>query len=419
MTTGSNSAAATVAATMRSAPLDGLRVIEAGTFVAVPSGAMTLAMLGADVIRIDPVGGGSDQHRAPLGPDGTSLYWAGLNKGKRSVVIDVRTAQGREIALALATAPGRDAGILLTNAVGGGWSDEISLRQRRPDMVTAQLNGHRDGSSAVDYTINHEVGFAAVTGSDPGGGPTMHVLPAWDLLAGLHLSTAILAAERRRSRTGRGEHIVLSLADVALWATDALGYFAEVQKNGNSRERTGRFVYGTFGTPFPTRDGGEALIVALTPRQWSDLVELTGTADAVVALAESTGEDFRDEHARFRRRDALHAIVAPWFSSRTTDETMEALATTRLLAGRLGTFESALSGPLVVGNPMFDEVTHERLGALLASGGPTFFTEASMRPVPVAPVLGADTETVLADVLSLSTQEIGRLHDVGTVGVRR
>lgn len=401
------------------APLEGLRVVEAGTFVAVPSGAMTLAMLGAEVIRIDPIGGGSDHDRAPLDPTGASLYWAGLNKGKRSIAIDLRSDEGRELALALATAPGPDAGIFVTNAVGGGWGDDAELRRRRPDMITAQLNGNRDGSSAVDYTVNHEVGFAAVTGADPDGGPTMHVLPAWDLLAGTHLATAILAAERRRSRTGRGERIVLSLADVALWATDALGYLSEVQRTGAGRERTGRFVYGTFGTPFSTADGGEVMIVALTPRQWSDLVELTGSGDAVAALAASTGEDFRDEHARYRQRHALRALVAPWFAARSTDDAMDALAGTRLLAGRLGTFASTLRGPLVTGNPMFTEVTHARIGTLLASGNPAFFAEAAGRPKPVAPVLGADTERVLVDVLALSAQEIGRLHDAGIVGGAR
>lgn len=393
------------------APLVGMRVVEAGTFVAVPSGAMTLAMLGADVIRIDPVGGGSDQHRAPLAPDGTSLYWAGLNKGKRSIVVDVRKVEGRELALAIATAPGPDAGVFLTNAVGGGWGDDATLRARRPDMITAQLNGHRDGTSAVDYTVNHEIGFAAVTGADTGGCPTMHVLPAWDLMAGLHLATAILAAERRRIRTGRGERIVLSLADVAVWATDALGYLSEVQINGHGRERTGRFVYGTFGTPFSTIDGGEVMIVALSPRQWSDLVELSDAGDAVAALAETTGEDFRDEHARYRHRDALRDVIAPWFAKRTTDDAMVALGATRLLAGRLGTFEDAARGPLVKGNPMFTEVTHARLGELRSSGNPAFFSQAAARPTPVAPVLGADTEAILADVLALSPTEIGRLHD--------
>lgn len=401
--------------TSEDSPLEGLRVVEAGTFVAVPSGGMTLAMLGAEVIRIDPIGGGSDRNRAPLAPGGTSLYWAGLNKGKRSVALDVRSPAGRELAVAIATASGPDAGIVLTNAIGG-WSDEETLRSHRPDLIMARLLGRSDGTSAVDYTINHELGFPAVTGADPDGPPTMHVLPAWDLLAGLHLSTAILAAERRRSRTGQGDRILVSLADVALWASDALGFLAEVQLTGRGRERTGNFVHGTFGTPFPTADGGEVMIVALTPRQWDDLVETTGTGDPIAELATRTGDDLRDEHARFRHRVAIRDLMAPWFAARTADEVLARVAGTRLLAGALGSFERTATGPLVRENPLFERVEHVRLGPLLASGGPAFFGHAAHRPVPVAPVLGADTEAVLADVLGLPPRDIGRLRDDGIIG---
>ena len=95
--------------------LDGLRVIESSAFVAAPIGGMTLAQLGADVVRIDPIGGGIDIGRWPLAPGGHSLYWTGLNKGKRSVEIDLRSAEGRELAAALVTAGGDEGGIFLTN----------------------------------------------------------------------------------------------------------------------------------------------------------------------------------------------------------------------------------------------------------------------------------------------------------------
>ncbi|MGE4219278.1 MAG: CoA transferase, partial [Alphaproteobacteria bacterium] len=85
--------------------IEGMRVVEASAFIAAPFGGMTLAQMGADVIRIDPIGGGLDINRWPVTRDGASLYWAGLNKGKRSVTIDLRSAEGRELAQALATAP--------------------------------------------------------------------------------------------------------------------------------------------------------------------------------------------------------------------------------------------------------------------------------------------------------------------------
>src|SRR5689334_1743419 len=115
--------------------LAGLRVIEGSAFVAAPSGGMTLAQLGADVIRFDQIGGGIDYQRWPLTADGASLYWAGLNKGKRSLAIDLRSARGRELLTELITAPGPDNGVFLTNFPAAGWMAYEQLRSRRADLI--------------------------------------------------------------------------------------------------------------------------------------------------------------------------------------------------------------------------------------------------------------------------------------------
>jgi 2-methylfumaryl-CoA isomerase len=115
--------------------LAGLRVIEVSSFVAAPLGGMTLAQLGADVIRVDPVGGAADQTRWPRTAEGASLYWAAMNKGKRSVTIDFRSPRGQELIAGLITAPGADRGILLTNAVGRRFLEHETLRRRRPDLT--------------------------------------------------------------------------------------------------------------------------------------------------------------------------------------------------------------------------------------------------------------------------------------------
>src|SRR5438309_7387829 len=109
--------------------LVGLRAVELSAFVAAPLAGATLASLGAEVVRIDPPGGGIDAGRWPL-HDGRSLYWAGLNQGKRSVNIDTRTEQGQELACRLVA----EAGMVLTNLPTAGWSSYERLRQRRPDL---------------------------------------------------------------------------------------------------------------------------------------------------------------------------------------------------------------------------------------------------------------------------------------------
>ena len=157
--------------------LQDLRIVEISAFVAAPLGGMTMAQLGAEVIRIDPIGGGIDYRRWPVTKDGASLYWAGLNKGKRSVALALDKPEGREIARALVSAPGPGAGILLTNLPPLRGLDFASLKAARADAIMLRLVGNRDGSAAVDYTVNAASGFPLVTGEGGGGRSTMCCRP--------------------------------------------------------------------------------------------------------------------------------------------------------------------------------------------------------------------------------------------------
>ena len=132
------------------APLRGLQVVEGSAFVAAPLGGMTLAQMGADVIRIDTIGGGLDYRRWPVNQAGNSFFWAGLNKGKRSVVVDMRSPEGREVVQALVAAPGEERGVFLSNFPAKGWLGDDVLRARRSDLVYVNIIGNPDGSTAVD-----------------------------------------------------------------------------------------------------------------------------------------------------------------------------------------------------------------------------------------------------------------------------
>src|SRR6478735_4500955 len=166
---------------------------------------MTLAQLG----------GGIDFHRWPETPDGHSLFWTGMNKGKRSLAVDVRKPEGQEIVTALITAPGPDNGVFLSNFPARGWLSDATLRARREDLIYVNILGNPDGGTAVDYTVNPASGFAYATGPMGGSLPTNHVLPAWDIATGLTAAVGLLAAERHRTRTGEGQLVTASLADVA------------------------------------------------------------------------------------------------------------------------------------------------------------------------------------------------------------
>jgi 2-methylfumaryl-CoA isomerase len=129
--------------------LSGLRIVEGSAFVAAPSGGMTLAQLGADVIRFDQIGGGIDYRRWPVTEAGDSLYWHSLNKGKRSIAVDFRKPEGRELLTALICAQGSDAGLFLSNFPARGWLGYEALQASREDLIYLNLTGDRHEGSAL------------------------------------------------------------------------------------------------------------------------------------------------------------------------------------------------------------------------------------------------------------------------------
>ena len=251
----------------------GIRVVEGSAFVAAPLCGMTLAQLGADVIRFDQIGGGLDYRRWPLAADGQSLFWAGLNKGKRSVQIDLQSREGRELATALITAPGEHSGLFLTNFPARGWLAYEALAKRRKDLVMVALTGNPDGTSEVDYTVNPATGFPWATGPRNLAEPLNSVLPAWDIALGTLATVGLLAAERHRRLTGHGQLVGLSLSDVAFAMVGNLGRIAEAQLGGHDQPKDGNYLYGAFGHDFETREGRRVMVVALTARQWVALKE--------------------------------------------------------------------------------------------------------------------------------------------------
>lgn len=392
-------------------PLEGLRVVECATYVAGPSGGMALAQLGAEVIRVDPIGGATDYRRWPLAPNGGSLYWTSLNKGKRSVAVDLRSPAGRELVTALVVAPGPDGGVLLDNNVRRSWLTWPVLSQRRPDLVHVHVQGHRDGRPAVDYTVNAAVGVPQMTGSQAGGEPVNHVLPAWDLLTGSTAAVGLLAALRRRDRTGEGGLVEVALADVALAGVASLGWFAEAQLSGQDRPRHGNHVYGSFGVDFTTADGRRVMVVALTESQWRALCEVTGTGAVFEALQTALGVDLQDEESRYHHRETVAAILRGWFTARDLATVSAELEAARVLWGPYRSMTdvvrdheaSPASSPL-------SGLQQPGVGRVLGMGSPLRLGNATL-PATAAPVLGADTDRVLAEVLGLSAAEIGRLHD--------
>ena len=362
-------------------PLDGLRVIEGSAFVAAPSGGMTLAQLGADIIRFDQIGGGIDYRRWPLTADGESIYWAGLNKGKRSIAVDLRSDRAKELLTALIA----DAGTFLTNFPARGWMGHEALAAHRNDLVMLAVTGNRDGSTALDYTVNCAVGYPTATGPVDGTAPINHV-PAWDLIC-VTAALGILAADRHQ-RTGEGSSMSLALSDVALVAVSVGPRRRSRPSAPNEPVRND--LYGATAH-LRDRDGVMIYAVGISPKQWSGLLEATNATAAVAAIEAERSVDFRDEGARFAHRDAITAAVAPWIAAHTIDEVASRFDALGVCWGRYQSFRELVDQDprCSTESELFRDVDQPNIGTYL-----TRFTGAlagRFRSSRRAPALGEHT----------------------------
>lgn len=401
--------------------LSGLRVIEGSAFIAAPSAGMTLAQLGAEVIRFDPLGGGLDYRRWPVTEQGDSLYWAGLNKGKKSFAVDIRNPRGRELLSQLICAPGENPennGIFLTNFPTSGWMSYETLKAQRGDLIMVNIKGNRDGTSEVDYTVNPATGFPNLTGPVGEGAPVNHVLPAWDIATGLAAVNGILAADRHRRLTGEGQIISLALTDMAFATLGNLGFIGEAQINGAHRTATGNNLYGAFGRDFETKDGRRVMIVAITGRQWPALVETAGIASGVAEIEARRGLDMKREGDRYLATDDIAALLAPWCAEQDLAQLSATLTAGGVSWGPYQSVQQAVADDwrCSTDNPMFQEVEQPGIGTYLTPGSPLDFGAAPRETVRPAPALGQHTDQILAEILGLSDGEIAKLHDDNIVG---
>ncbi|MGB3378062.1 MAG: CoA transferase [Allopontixanthobacter sediminis] len=394
--------------------LGGLTVIEASSFVASPTAGLYCAQFGAEVIRVDQIGGGPDYHRWPVTADNSSLYWENLNRAKKSVALDLSRPEGRELLRELVAATGQ----FITNFPAEGFLSHAVLAKMRPDLVTVRVMGWPDGSPALDYTVNNAVGFPMLTGAGPE--PVNHVLPAWDLLTGAYAAFALLAAIQRRSATGEGSEVRVPLSDVAIGTAANLGGIAEVLYSGENRPRLGNAVYGLFGRDFVTADGHRVMVVVVTHRQWAKLLAALSLEDNVAALEAERGVSFAaDDGLRFSHRDALYPLFEAEFARRLHAQLVATLDAAGIVHSTYRTMLDAAQDPaMVTENPVFSQSADNPSGFTYPAAG-AFGTIPQMeRGEPLAaPRNGEHTEEVLTRHLNLSSGEIARLVDTGIAGI--
>lgn len=392
--------------------LNGLSVIEASSFVASPTAGLYCAQMGADVIRVDQIGGGPDFRRWPVTANNDSLYWENLNRAKRSVALDLGRPEGRALLQELIRATGQ----VITNFPVGGFMAHDVLAQGRADLITVRVMGWADGSPALDYTVNNAVGYPMMTG--PGPDPVNHVLPAWDLLSGAYAAFALLAAIRKRETSGAGGEVRIPLSDVAIGTAANLGSVAEVLYENANRPRLGNAVYGLFGRDFMTADGVRTMIVVVTPRQWTNLVTALDLGGAIAAIEAERGVSFaKDDGLRFTHRDALYPLFERAIGARAHADLAAAFDAAGIVHSAYRTMLEAVEDrALVADNPVFGACDDPSGFTYPAAGAFATLPQADRQPPRPAPRNGQHSEEVLATRLNLSSGEIARLIDAGIVG---
>jgi crotonobetainyl-CoA:carnitine CoA-transferase CaiB-like acyl-CoA transferase len=387
-------------------PLAGVRVVDLSRVLAGPYATMTLADLGADVVKIEhPAGGDETRTWGPPFAGGESAYFLSVNRGKRSVALDLKDPEGRDLALDLCAR----ADVVIENFRPGGASrlglDYESVRERRPEVVYCTISGfgarEPHDRAGYDFTVQAESGLMAITG-EPDGEPMKVGVAIVDVLSGLNAAAAILAALHRRDLTGKGDHIEVSLLDSAFAAlvnvsANALLTGEEPGRYGNAHPSIVPYQ------PFRAADGWIA-VAAANDGLYARLCTAIQRPDL------AADERYATNEARVRNREPLIAELQAVFAGRSTEDWNGVLLAAGVPAGRiLGVGEA-----LRTGQARTRLVDHPTAGTVELVGPPFELNGATLGAMTPPPLLGEHTAEVLAE-LGVDDERLASLEERGVI----
>ena len=387
-------------------PLRGIRVLDFTRVLAGPSAALALADLGAEVIKIEPPGTGDETRTFPPQRDGESHYFLSINRGKKSIVVDLKSDAGVALVRDLAV----KCDILVENyrpgvmdRLGLGYA---ALSAINPRLIYCAISGYgmtgplRDRPS-FDIVLQAMSGALSVNG-ESGRAPTKLGIPLGDLVGGINGPIGILAALYERSVTGRGRLIDVSLMDGLI---NMLGYLAQLAFfTGNDPKPQGSehpnlVPYGIF----PASDGS-IVVACLMNSFWERICQALGMQDWIKDVRFDTIEKRRDNRALVNQR------IAELTSQKSVQELVAIFTQHQVPHAPILGIQDALSQPQAVAREMVVETDHPVLGKIPIVNRPIKFPD-DRQPVPAAPpVLGQHTDEILRDVLGLTTEQIHELR---------
>ncbi len=392
-------------------PLHGIRVLELGNFMAGPYCAMLLADLGADVIKIENPEGGDHSRATPPFLDGESAGFIALNRNKRSLALNLKHPEGRQIFLRLA----ERADVVVENFRPGTTRDlgidYETLTARNPGLVYCAVSGYGQTGPysrrpGLDLIIQGMSGLMSITG-EPGRPPVKVGVPIADLTAALFAANAIQAALIARGRTGQGQYIDLSLleAAVALEVWETASYFATGEVPGplGSAHRVSA-PYQAFRTA-----DGYITVGATTPRHWTIFCQVLGLAHL------EKDPRFATLAARKANEKILAEIIEGVTSTQTSEYWYRRFEEAGIPCGIINTIDRVVADEHLKARGFIVDLPHPTLGRVRVTGSPLHFSRTPVRLERAGPLLGEHNAEVLKE-LGFGPEEIARLEAEGVIG---
>ncbi|MES2973774.1 MAG: CaiB/BaiF CoA-transferase family protein [Pseudomonadota bacterium] len=380
----------------RKPALHGVRILDLSRVLAGPWCTMTLGDLGADVIKIEnPKGGDDTRGWGPTFAQGESAYYLSANRNKRSVAVDLASADGQRIIRELAM----QSDVVVENFKAGALDryglDYESLRKVKPDLIYCSISGYGRtsplaGRAGYDYVVQAEAGLMSITG-EPDGEPMKAGVAVADLFTGMYAVQAILAAIIARRNDGKGQLIDLALFDcqLAMLANVGSAYLV----SGQEPERFGNAHASV--VPYqvlPTRDS-EIVLAVGNDRQFKLLCDEVLERPDIGADAR-----FITNQLRIENRDALIPLLKDALRTRDAADWQQRLSSTGIPTGTVRTVGKALQSPEAVARGMVSTVQHPKAGALKMVSSPIRMSGTPVRTPVAPPLLGEHTDEVLAEL---------------------
>ncbi|MEO7762474.1 MAG: CoA transferase [Casimicrobiaceae bacterium] len=390
--------------------LEGIRVVDLTRILSGPFCSMFLADMGADVIKIETPGAGDPVREQGEIRNGFSFYFATFNRNKRSLTLDLRSAEGKEILRDLL----RRADVVVNNYRPGVMDKmgfgRAALAAMKPDIISCHVTGfgldgpYKDRPS-FDFIAQAMSGFMSVNGFADGP-PLRAAPPVSDLVAGAYAAMGILAALVRRERTGQGEEVATALTDsmTSMLAYLAANFFA----TGRQPVRTGNdhAIASPYGL-FEARDGQ----VAIAPANDSVYLKFLGALD-LMRLVEHP--EFRTNADRFERREAINAEINARTRTQTVAHWIDKLNAAGVPCGRVLSLAEVFDDPQTKHQRMRITIEHPQHGPIDVIGFPIKFSDDPCRIHRPPPALGADTDAILAE-LGRDRLQIDALRIAGVI----